>query len=107
MHARQLQNVLHERALEISGHYRRAEAELVDVLQQIEQHRVFLSLGHASLFQYAVQELGLSESVVYNLISVSRKAREVPELKRELQAGTITLSNARKITPLLTNENKA
>ena len=98
---------IHERALEVSARYKRAEADLIEILQQVEQHRVFVERGYSSLFQYVVKELGLSESVTYNLISVARKAREVPELKAELQKGTITLSNARKIAPVLTMENRA
>mgnify|MGYP001581576745 CR=1 FL=1 len=98
---------IHQRALDVSMRYKRAEAELIEVLQQVEQHRVFLKKGHASMFLYVIKELRLSESVAYNLITVSRKAREVPELKIEIQNGTITLSNARKIVPILNSANKS
>lgn len=98
---------LHDRAIEAASRYKRAEVDLLGILQEVEQHRVFLKKGHSSLFQYVVSELGLSESVAYNLISVSRKAREVPELRAELQKGTVTLSNARKIVPVLNPQNQA
>lgn len=98
---------LHERALEAATRYRKAEGELIGILQQAEDRRVFLAKGHSSLFLYVVKGLGLSDSVAYNLISVARKAREVPELKAEIAAGAITLSNARKIVPVLNRENKA
>ncbi len=97
---------IHNRAIDLSTKYKRVEAELIDVLQLVDQHRVFLEKGHSSLFTYGVNELGLSESVAYNLISVSRKAREVPELKEAIEAGALSLSNARKIAPVLTLENK-
>ncbi len=102
-----LADQIHQRALDAAGRYRKAEAELIEILQQAEQHRIFLSKGHSSLFLYVVRELGLSESVAYNLISVSRKAREVPELKTEIAKGAITLSNARKIVPILNSQNKS
>lgn len=104
---RSLSDQIHLRACEAASQHRKVEAELIEILQQVEQHRVFLARGYASLFLYVVKELGLSESVAYNLISVARKAREVPELKAEIARGTITLSNARKIVPVLNRGNKA
>src|SRR3989344_1330751 len=104
---RSLSDRIHQTACEAAGRHRKIEAELIEIFQQVEQHRVFLARGFSSLFLYVVNELGLSESVTYNLISVARKAREVPELKTEIQNGTITLSNARKIVPVLNRENKA
>ncbi|MBI2606131.1 MAG: hypothetical protein HYW49_08635, partial [Deltaproteobacteria bacterium] len=102
-----LSDRIHQTACEAAGRLRKAEAELIEILQQVEQYRVFLARGYASLFLYVVRELGLSESIAYNLISVARKAREVPELKTGIQNGTLTLSNARKIVPVLNRENKA
>jgi hypothetical protein len=75
-------------------------------LQQVDERRTYLHYGRSSLFHYAVQELHLSESVAYNLISVTRKAREVPELRNKIERGEITLTNARKIAPVLTAENQ-
>ncbi|MGK5090324.1 HNH endonuclease signature motif containing protein [Bdellovibrionota bacterium FG-2] len=98
---------IHQRAVELSARYKRAESELLEILDQVDRHRVYLKRGHSSLFLYVVHELGLSESVAYNLITVARKAREVPELRGLIADGTITLSNARKIAPVLTPQNKA
>lgn len=104
---RALAEQIHVRAIEIATHYKKTEAELVDIIQQIEIHRVFLLRGHSSLFSYVVNELGLSENTAYSLITVSRKAREVPELKTCIQTGAITLTNARRIASVLTIENKS
>ncbi len=101
-----LADEIHGRAIEISIRYKRAEADLVDVIQQVEDHRVFLKRGHASLFSYVVGELGISESMAYSLITVARKARQVPELKARLQSGEMTLSNARRVAAVLTPQNQ-
>jgi 5-methylcytosine-specific restriction endonuclease McrA len=97
---------IHQKALDLSRRYKSAEVELIDVLIQAERHRVFRRKGHPSLFRYVVDELRLSEGVAYNLITVSRKAREVPELQAKIRDGAITLTNARKIAPVLEPENK-
>ncbi|MDR3606886.1 MAG: HNH endonuclease signature motif containing protein [Oligoflexia bacterium] len=82
---------IHLRTVEISTRYKKTEAELIQVLQQAEEHRVFLVRGHASMLAYVTAELGLSESTAYALI----------------QAGAITLSNARRVVSVLTPENQS
>ena len=77
---------LHERAVELSREHRRIEFALVEVLQKIENCRMYRTFGCTSLFKYAVDILGLSESVAYAFIGVARKAAAVPELQRTLRA---------------------
>jgi hypothetical protein len=96
---------IHQRALEAAGRFKRAEAELVKALGEVDRHRVFLELGYTSLFSYCVQALGLSENVAVNFIAVSRKAREVPELQAALDGGVLGVSKAKKIVPVLSPQN--
>ncbi len=104
--ASSLAQQIHQRAIELSSRYKKAEADLLETLEQVDRHRVYLKHGHASLFLYVVRELRLSEGVAYILISVARKSREVPELKELIANGSMTLSNARRITPVITAGNK-
>jgi hypothetical protein len=97
---------IHKRALEIATRYIQTDAELIEVLQDVDQHQVYLAYGYSSLFLYVTKELKLSESVAFNFIAVSRKAREIPALKEQIKTGAITLSNARKIAPVLTVQNQ-
>jgi len=71
---------LHHQALDCAKRFKRAEADLVDVLQKLDTHKVYLRLKYTSLFVYAVQALGLSEANASNFITVARKAKEVPQL---------------------------
>jgi hypothetical protein len=68
------------------------------VLDEAERYKVYLRYGYNSLFQYAVQALGLSEGVAYNFINVGRAAREIPELKAEIASGALSVSKARSFT---------
>jgi len=97
---------LHQRALDASARYRKAEAELLEVLDEIDQKRVYLHHQVSSVFAYCTEVLKLSESVSYNLITVMRKSRIVPELKAKSMSGAITLSNARRVAAVITPENK-
>jgi len=97
--------VLHEEAKRTAQRFKRAEADLLEILQKIEEKKVFLHYGHTSLFQYAVEELDLTEHIALNFIKVARKAREIPELKKEIQKGNLSVSKARKITSVIKKEN--
>ena len=99
-------NEIHQKALEVAKRFKRAEADLISVLQEVECARVFVKLGYTSLFNYCVRALGLSESIAANFITVARKAREVPVLQSAIESGTLSVSKARKITPVLTLANQ-
>ncbi len=97
---------VHSRALEAAERYRRDEAALIDIIQEVEKHLVFLKRKHASLFAYVTTELKLGEHTALSLIAIARKAREVPELKVRMANGSLTLSNARRVASVITPENQ-
>ena len=97
---------LHAEALQISQNYKNLEGQLLDLLQKLDHHKVHYKMGYKSLFEYCTTCLNLSESTSYSLINVARKSKKVPELKKEIQKGTITLSKAKKITSVIKPENK-
>jgi len=102
-----LEKALHQRALEISQKYRFLESDLLDIIQKIDDKKVFRALGYSSLYQYCVESLHLSEGAAYNFINVARKAKEVPELKMEIKKGTITVNKAKRIAPVINKENSS
>ncbi|MFL5813639.1 MAG: HNH endonuclease [Bdellovibrionia bacterium] len=75
-------------------------------MQEIDIYKAYRDLGYKSLFEYATQGLRLSESVSYNLITIARKSKEVPQLQKMIRKQEITVSNARMIAPVLTRENQ-
>ncbi len=97
--------LLHEKALTKAKTFHRAEAELIDVLQEIDTAKSFLRYACTSLFDYCLKYLKLSEANASNFIAIARKSKVVPELKEAIRRQEITVSNARKITPVLTAQN--
>jgi hypothetical protein len=104
--ARNLVQEIHEKALKVARQFKQAEADLISILQKVDEMRVFQKMGFPSLFQYCVEALGLSENIASNFVTVSRKASEVPVLQAAIQAGSLSVSKARKITPVLTLKNQ-
>ncbi len=96
---------IHERALVCAKRFLQAEAELLGIIQIIEAKKIFRDLGYSSVFHYATEALKLSDSQAYCFINVARKSKEVPELKKAITDGKITLSKAHKIVSVIHKEN--
>ncbi len=102
-----LAQTIHQEALAVAGRYKKSEVELIDILQKLDRHKVFYTLGYNSLFKYACEALKLSDEVAYVYIKVARTARQVPALKEEIKNGTITVTKAKKISAVINKENQA
>lgn len=98
---------IHSLAIKASETYRKSEAELLLAISKVDENKVHIHLGYSSLFDYALKVLKLSEACAFNLITVSRKSKTVPELKEAVVSGQLSISKARKITPVLTKENSS
>jgi len=96
---------LHNRIVYLAKEHRRTEAKLIDQLQKADQMRLYLHRGHSSLFRYVCDELGFSESVAYNLITVARKAKEIPAIQEEIRKGELSVSKIRKVCPVIDKTN--
>lgn len=97
---------LHQRALELVKEYQRVEAELIEILRKIDDRKLYREHGATSLFVYATKVLGLTESVAWNFITVSRATKKYPALNQAIQNGELSVSKARRITSVLTFENQ-
>jgi len=98
--------LIHHEALRCARHFKKAEVDLLDALQRVDAKRVFRKLGYASLFDYAVKGLRLSNDQAYNFIRVARKSIEFPEIKRAISQGEITVTQAKKISSVMTKGNQ-
>ncbi|MDR3608842.1 MAG: HNH endonuclease signature motif containing protein [Oligoflexia bacterium] len=66
--------------------------EILHHLREIEARKLFCALGYSSLFEYAVKELGYSESATQLRIDSMRLLRELPRVEAQVQSGELTLS---------------
>jgi hypothetical protein len=98
---------IHERAVRAAEVYRKGQNELIQTIQEMDRCHGYRDFGCKSLWQYCLEKLGLDESEASALIGIARKSREVPELKKAVEAGRIHISNARQIIPVLNVENKS
>ena len=84
---------------------RRATAELVVLLAELDARRLYLREGYSSLFTYCTQGLHLSEHAAYNRIEAARAARRFPVVLDRLAEGNLHLTAIRLLAPHLTPTN--
>ena len=67
---------------------------LISHLQEIWVRKLYLEKGFSSLFQYAVQELGYSESSAYRRIKAMKLCSALPSAKSQIESGKLNLNAA-------------
>src|SRR4026207_623045 len=70
-----------------AGDERRATAQLIALLMELDTRKLYLGEGCSSLFTYCTQVLHLSEHAAYGRIEAARVARKYPVVLERLQAG--------------------
>jgi len=75
-------------------------------LKEIEARKLFLTQGYSSLYEYAVQVLGYSESGAFRRISAMRLLKVVPELEAALDSGKLNLSKLTQAQEFFKHEEK-
>ena len=83
----------HLELLELRRKEKRITSEILNKLQEMEDSKGYLKMGHNSLFDYLVRGLGYSEATAYQRQACVRLAREVPEIKEKIDNGLLSLSN--------------
>ena len=85
---------------------RRATLALIESLAEIERRRLFAELGFASMWEFATQELGLSEGAAQRRLQAARLLVDVPEVRGKIESGALSLSNAAKVQSFRQAEKK-
>ena len=101
-----MKNELHPKALAAAKNFKEAERALQEVLREIDERKVYYDLGYRSLMDYAISGLGLTPDVAYNHCTVARKSHELPEVRKAVADGVLTVAAVRHMAPVLTRENE-
>jgi hypothetical protein len=74
-------------------------------LREIERRRLFSDLKYGSLFEYAVKELGYSESSATRRIQSARLIKDIPEIEKKIEQGKLSLTNVALAAQTFTRGN--
>jgi 5-methylcytosine-specific restriction endonuclease McrA len=84
---------------------RRAIAEVIATLGEVERRRLYLGEACSSMFAYCTERLGYSENEAHTRIAVARACLRYPEAMADLEAGVIHLTGLSLLAPRLTDHN--
>jgi hypothetical protein len=88
-----------------AAHERRATAELIALLMELDSRRLYRAQGCSSLFTYCTQVLHLSEHAAYGRIEAARAAQRFPVILERLADGSLNLTAIGLLSPHLTSTN--
>lgn len=84
---------------------RGCEADLLVVLGEIDERKLYLDHACPSMFQFCTRDYGFSEDVAWNRIAVARAARRFPLVLEALRTGKVHLAGLRVLAQHLTADN--
>lgn len=99
------QERLHNQAIVLCRECRKMEWPIIEILQRIDNSKLYRKFECSSLFVYAVKHLELDESVAYAMITAARKAKEIPRLAQSLKENEISVAKASRVLSTLTKDN--
>ena len=88
---------LHANTVIAASSEKTATLLLLEHLTEIDRRRLYAVKGYSSLWLYVNQALGYSETQASERVSAMRLIVKIPEVKKELEAGNISLTTTAKL----------
>ncbi|MGK5087647.1 HNH endonuclease signature motif containing protein [Bdellovibrionota bacterium FG-2] len=85
---------------------RKFTVQVLELLREVERRRLFAQQGYASLFLYAVKELGYSEASAARRIHSMRLLKDVPGAVVQIETGVLNLSTLSSVQCFLKREER-
>jgi 5-methylcytosine-specific restriction endonuclease McrA len=95
------------RLTELLRHEHDAMADFLVALADFDRQRLWVQLGHASLFYYLHRELGLSTGAAHFRKVAVRLIQHFPEVVEPLRDGRLCLTSVVELARVITEENRA
>lgn len=92
-------------AKKLTQEYLKTEGELLSLLIEMKQSGAILELGYQGIYDYCQGALKLSNAQSFYFKSVAQASEKTPELKIAVTNGEISLSQARRIAPVVNHQN--
>jgi hypothetical protein len=73
---------------------------------EVMTRRLFRDLGHSSINQYAIQELGFSKSRTDDFVRLARQLDKLPAVREAVASGELGYTKAREIVSVATPETQ-
>ncbi len=88
-------------------HEKEATLRLLDYLAEVESRRLYSLRAYSSLWEFVVKELRYSDSQASERIHAMRLLKKVPEVKKHIEGGELSMTTAAQINRFLHQESKS
>ncbi len=85
---------------------RKVIAVVIEHIAEVERRRLYLDWDFTSLYEYLTRGLGYSESAAYRRMQAARAMIQMPEIKEELEKGSLNLSQISLAQTAIRQEQK-
>ena len=96
-----------DRLAELLRDEQHAMADFLVALAEFDRRRGWIRLGHASLFAFLTQRLGLSKAAAYFRMKAAELIQRHPEVIEPLRDGRLCLTTVASLVRVITTENQA
>jgi hypothetical protein len=97
---------LHRSAVRVAREEQELAIQVLDHLREVARRRLYSQLGFSSLFDYTVRALGFSEPAAAQRVQALRLTEAVPQARRDLETGKLSLSSAAAVQRFIRKEEK-
>lgn len=85
---------------------RKLTVEVIELLEEVDRRLLHLEKGFGSLLEFCIKELCYSESAAYRRISAMRISRELPQVKKSIEAGSLNLATVSQAQTFFQQEKR-
>jgi hypothetical protein len=96
-----------DRLAELLRDEQHAMADFLVALAEFDQRRGWIALGHASLFAFLTQRLGLSKAAAYFRVKAAELIQRHPAVIEPLRDGRLCLTTVASLVRVITTDNQA
>jgi len=95
-----------EKLHRLVGLEKKTTAEIVAMIAEVDRRKLFLDLGHTSLFSYLTTGMGYTPASAQRRIDAARLLSSVPEMRGELESGALNLMQISVLSQSLRQKKK-
>jgi hypothetical protein len=95
-----------EKLKQLVASERKITAEIIEHILEIDRKKIFSQMGYPTLFSFLTEYIGYSASAAQRRIEAARLLKVVPEVKDDLQSGSLNLSQVALVAQSIRQKQK-
>jgi hypothetical protein len=95
-----------EKLKQLVASERKITAEIIEHIQEIDRKKIHVQMGFPTLFSFLTEYIGYSAASAQRRIEAARLLTAVPEVKKDIQSGSLNLSQVALVAQSIRQKQK-